>query len=385
MASESIKNCSLHKLVQERRKEVAGRIGFKKWLKRRWALLCIPSWRSGLAAAGLIVAGFFIIDCLAGIIDCLAGFIPYCVSCWFSFIPEFINSHHEHYQNPISILTGIGTIIFALVIFVAETFKDKPATGPMLLKQSFIWLLIIWVICSFFLVLFGKNNGTIFLLLAAVSFSVLCSLYNVISVLLNRNEFLKKYQEFLDDVTCLRIRDRIDIQLASNILSSHLRDSKIPLSFTHYALVRGKEYIFIQASKTGRITDINLCKLEKFAQFLEGEAQKNNYSYTDTPPSGAEESKHTGSFKQRLSKISAFLWAKIGRNPTPITSSQTLRPTKNRHRYLLKQYGDRVSADDRFLLCYDRQLIAHNPQAQRNLEEIAKAIFTIKPVKRGAE
>ena len=230
------------------------------------------------------------------------------------------------------------------------------------------------------------NSGAILFWLFITIILVLTSLGRVIYAFLNGEYFRRDSLQRLLLILRNTLSPRINNRLASDILSSYLRDSKIPLIFSTYALLGDQDYVFIQASETGRITDINLCKLEKFAQFLDREAQKNNYSFTDNPPSGAEESKHTGFFKHCLSKLCTSLWAKISRNPAQKTSSQTLRPTKNRHRYLLKQYGDIISYDNgTSVLCYDRQLITNNPQAQRNLEKIAEKIFTIKPVKRGAE
>ena len=66
----------------------------------------------------------------------------------------------NHYQNLIAIHAGIGAIIFALLIFIAESLRDDETKdrARVLLKESFLFPLTVAEIVGFFIFVWGDVN-----------------------------------------------------------------------------------------------------------------------------------------------------------------------------------------------------------------------------------
>lgn len=110
------RNKLLTQLIKTEREKLC-RFDTKNFFKTLFSEIYIPSFKS-----------FFLILILLGIFSILAHlgqvFAWFCLD-KFSFINlQGLSQESNHYQNLIAIHAGIGAIIFALVIFVAESLRD---------------------------------------------------------------------------------------------------------------------------------------------------------------------------------------------------------------------------------------------------------------------
>jgi len=99
----------------------------------------------------------------------------------------------------LTIHAGVGAIIFALVIFVAESLRDKDEkdTARVLLRESLLFPLTVAEIEVFIYFLLFKENTVIPVI--GVSLLAIYSLYQLIAVLISRYRFGQKRIQLLKD------------------------------------------------------------------------------------------------------------------------------------------------------------------------------------------
>lgn len=183
-------------------------------------------------------------------------------------------------SNLISIITGLTSIVFALVIFIAESIRDSknPDQKRVLLKISNLWTLVVFTILALLnFVIFKVNIFSLVFPIVIGGLSIY-SFWKIIVHLINpvaqeedNNLFLKKR---IQDNVNESVRER----LGNNILFEKVgydKDIKFEYTFSEKWLTGNMEdYIFIDSVSEGRIVDVNLEELQKLANYLKTEAEK---------------------------------------------------------------------------------------------------------------
>lgn len=192
------------------------------------------------------------------------------------------------FSNVVAVIAGLVSIVFALVIFVAESIRDAKTIDQKrtLLAISKLWYLITFTILSLlnFLVFKIKFISFVFpLLIAGLSIYVF---WKVIIHLLNREVQEENNLSFLKDRIRDNIFESIRERLGTNIIMEKLgADKEINFEYTISKdwITDGPEnYIFIESEADGRITDVNLEELKKLANYLQDEARRLNFSLSSS-------------------------------------------------------------------------------------------------------
>lgn len=183
-------------------------------------------------------------------------------------------------SNLISIITGLTSIVFALVIFIAESIRDSknPDQKRVLLRISNLWPLVVLTILSllnfivFKITIFGMLFPIIIGCLSIYSFwKIIIHLVNPVAQEEDNNSFLKKR---IQDNINESIRER----LGNNIIFEKVGyDKEIKFEYTfskNWLAGNIDDYIFIDSNSEGRIIDVNLEELRKLAGYLKAEAEK---------------------------------------------------------------------------------------------------------------
>lgn len=183
-------------------------------------------------------------------------------------------------SNLISIITGLTSIVFALVIFIAESIRDSknPDQKRVLLRISNLWPLVVFTILSllnfiiFKVTIFGIVFPIIIGCLSIYSFwKIIIHLVNPVAQEEDNSSFLKKR---IQDNVNESIRER----LGNNIILEKVgydKDIKFEYTFSKKWLTGNiDDYIFIDSDAEGRIVDVNLEELQKLASYLKVEAEK---------------------------------------------------------------------------------------------------------------
>lgn len=276
---------------------------------------------------------------------------------------QTLSQEKNHYQNLIAIHAGIGAIIFALVIFVAESMRDDEANdrARVLLKESYLFPLTVTEIIVFLIFIWGDINIWSVFPVIAIGFFTTLSLYRMIRVLLSKYQFAQKRAELLKE----RLQQSIDLaineRIGNTILLSKLNGKGIKLEFVRSPIEKQSEYYFFNANKFGIVSDIDMSALYEFAEIVESDARQNGYSF------GGE-----GKPEVRVSE----------EGDADETETRTLH--KNNRRYLLKMFHDVVNEEYRALICIDKKIL-QDSQNLDELESLVRKAIVIKPENNFAE
>jgi len=123
----------------------------RKKVARYFSTFYIPSRETILFI--LFLVGLILLFTNLGKILLLAG-----LDDWILFRIHFFTKESNQFQNLIAIHAGIGAIIFALIILIAESLRDNQSkdTARVLLKVSYLFPLTVAEIFVFFSVYFWR-------------------------------------------------------------------------------------------------------------------------------------------------------------------------------------------------------------------------------------
>jgi CRISPR type III-A-associated protein Csm2 len=282
----------------------------------------------------------------------------------FSFINlQGLPQESNHYQNLITIHAGIGAIIFALVIFVAESLRDDEVKdrARVLLKESYLFPLAVAEILVFFIFIWGDVNFWRILPVIAIGLFTIWSLSKIVLVLLSKYRFAQKRAEMLQERLRQSIDLAIDERIGNNILLSKLDGKDIKLEYHPFSIDNETEYHCFHAEKFGTISDIDLQALKKLADTVDEEGQKSGFSFG-------------GGEKPQVS---------VGEEGAVEETESKLLP-KNNQRYLMKKYHDVVDEEHRVLICLDKKLFKDASKLEE-ISALVSSVFIIKPADNFAE
>ena len=349
------KGNNLSTKVQEFKKSRhAGIYNFKKIIKE----LYVPSFYNLLIVCLFIVLVLFIPPILYSFIRFLFisndhSFYIFCQNLVFTFQSISISNESNFYQNLIAVLAGISAIIFALVIFIAESSRESEKSEEMrvLLKQSYLYPLVIFAIVTFIILLVGLGNWPTVILIILLGVFTILSVKNIISVLLSKSLFFEKETELLNDRLRSHINNEIDKRIGNNILISEIKRQDIKIDFSPSEPSNDKsESMCFCADRSGIVVDIDLDKLKKFGELLEEQAHLSGYSF------------YKSSYKKDYTK-----------EQIEVPSKRELN--EDRKRYIVKGFlltvekGDPLIVFDKFLLKDDKKL--------KELQALSRKIFAI--------
>lgn len=310
-----------------------------------------PSLKSFLLILGIFVILFIFSHWVQLFVEFILGKIGV------SYTFPLIGQDDNHYQNLIAIIAGVGGIVFALTIFIAESFRDLSTDrGRVLLRESYIWPLTVSVILSFLLLLWGDINNSIIIPIIAVALFAIYSLAKIISTLLSKHKLVKKRGLLLKELVQQSIGFAIDERLADNILLSKLDGKEIKLQYHPFSFDNQKALVCFKAEKLGVITDINVKKLKEFSEKLEQKANENGFAYE------TQQEKTSDDFSSD---------SRVKDTPEQKTLAQ------NNKRYIARKYHDVIDEKHSNLLCFDKSLVKDDEAFISELRAIFNQIFKI--------
>lgn len=268
----------------------------------------------------------------------------------------------DHFQNLIAIHSGIGAVIFALLIFVAESLRDDDTKdrARVLLRESFLFPLTVLEILVFFVFCWWDVNALSLLSVVLVAILTIASLWRLLAVLLNKSKFNAKRLELLQDRINQEIDSAVEERYANNILLQNLGEEKIELGYNPFSFdgdeTKGR-YLF-NSDKSGTITDIKLDKLKEFAGIVEKEANKKGFSF----------------YKNKVKKDVET----AGVEGVVAQTSVTVLQQNDKH-YIHKKYHDAVEEEYKLLMSVDLSIV-NDPIVLTQLAKLVKDIFVIKQI-----
>ena len=312
---------------------------FTEELRTRLSYTYVPSVKS----FGYIVASVFLVWGIGEIFEKLSGI-------------------ESPFPNITAVHAGIGVVIFALVIFVAESLRDNEAKDKarVLLKVSYLFPLVVAEIIVFFILLWGRDDGFgEAFIVSVIGIFTIVSLARIIDVLLSKHKFDKQRINLLQERLRQSIETALDELLGNKVLSSELGDSNIKLctpsslDFKYYVeyhnlMDYSKDYYF-EAKKNGIIADIKFSELNEVSTLM-GKL-KANYSATheeDNPEP------HSPDF--------------IFCNSIQVSSNA----------YLMNRFHDVINEKNRKLICIHNALVDDNQELLKEIERHIDKAFIIK-------
>lgn len=261
----------------------------------------------------------------------------------------------NHYQNLIAISAGIGTVIFALIIFIAESLRDDTERARVLLKES--WLYPLSALGIITLLVFIWGNVTFGSVLVIVLFAIFAifSISRIIRILLNRSLFLKKERELFKDRVKRSIGEALRLRVGNNIYLKKLEDDGFNIDFSIFN--EDKEgYLTISLTELGVITDINLCELDFLFNKLEGLANNQDLSF-------------------KLKEASRSVDQKSLEVDTDFSETETKKKSPSKA-YLLKKLGDELNGERQEVLIVSKKII-DSQKIEREITKLVQAAFEV--------
>ena len=244
---------------------------------------------------------------------------------WQSFVNGTVEA--SELSNIISILGGFVSIVFALIIFIAESIRDSknPEQKRVLLKVSGLWFLVTFTTLSLLNFLWFKVTTLSLILPILIAIGIVRSFWRVIQVLIDPEIREENRIKLLKDRIKRIILDSVRERIGNNILLGkvgHDKEIKIEYTFSKRWLDKSAgDYLFIESVEDGWLSDINMVELTKLVKKLEDSAQQLGFSlYLSSTPSldgGAEGEavKQSKSESGRIKKV--YLLKRYGEHLPP--------------------------------------------------------------------
>lgn len=276
------------------------------------------------------------------------------------------------FQNLIAIHAGIGAIIFALLIFVAESLRDDTKDrARVLLRESFLFPLTVSEIISFFIFIWGHVNFFSVVPVVIVGILTIMSLFRLLRVLLSKSEFAAKRLKLLKDNIYRSIDSAIKERLGTNIFLKKLDEDGLKYNpFSPDEDDKATRKLFY-VDKPGLVSDIRLDKLKELGNLIETVANENGYSF----------------YENKLAPSGAVTGAADGATSTP--KKYLTKYSLRNEPYIHKKYGDNVEIyekrnknsdrddDERLILSVDISTIK-DVNVFEKISNLIREIFIIK-------
>ena len=256
-----------------------------------------------------------------------------------------IDKTSNFYQCLIAIHAAIGVIIFALIILIAESLRDKTTNqGRVLLKATFLYPLVVSEIIALMMFLFGDIFHLCIVPTIVIGLFTIWALSKVISLLLDKNKMFKEHTRLQADRVTRSIDYAINESIGNEILFQELSDKNIKLKFTYF-LHDEQNYEVFYAPESGIITNIKLDELKLIGDTLEDMTNLNGNVCLEQDK------------KASRTELS---------NRSPSIDG-----------YILGFYGSKVEKNKSALFCFSKEIIGHDQRAINKLNRHCLAAFVI--------
>jgi hypothetical protein len=279
---------------------------------------------------------------------------------WFQSLTEVADTDVAAFSNNfIAIHAGIGAIIFALLIFVAESLRDdSKERASVLLKESFLFPLTVLEIITFlFFIGFGGQSLLSGIPIFLVGCLAIHSLYKLMRILLSPYRFRRERLELLKDRVSRSINDALSERIGNNILHKLLEGNDISLSTGYYSKRDRRDSLPFKVTERGVVKDIDLDVLMEIGKLVEEQANSRGFSLFDN-------------------KL----------KPEPSSSRQDDMPTGKTEYYiklqrwdatLTKFYRQNVEPESDVVLVISKKITGEDSAFESKINDLVKRLFTI--------
>jgi len=175
----------------------------------------------------------------------------------------------------LGIHAGIAAVIVALLIFVAEGFREDRIRGQCFLKVSYLFPITIAILFAFIrFVVSDKFNYLEGFVSVVIALLVVRATGVIFYTLLNTKYYNKHRVLLILDSIKRSIQSVINERIANHYIIEGLRADGFKIEYSFLSKNDEEHYIFYAQSR-GVIADINLKKLSNFANEVEAVVQKN--------------------------------------------------------------------------------------------------------------
>jgi hypothetical protein len=189
--------------------------------------------------------------------------------------PSGLSDNLADEESVRKIFEGLIVVAVALIVFVAESIRDTRNTDQkrVLLRVSSLWPLTVVVTLFPLGYLFGKLTGWIAVLIIIVSLWAIYKFGLVIRNLLDADIQEENKKRLLKDRVHDLIMQSVRERIGNNILLRRIGpDREIKLRYTpsrSWIGERQRQYIFIDSSRSGWISDVNFRELRSLTDEIE--------------------------------------------------------------------------------------------------------------------
>jgi hypothetical protein len=200
---------------------------------------------------------------------------------WISLFKREIQNVEK--SNIISVITGLTSIVFALVIFIVESIRDSKNLDNkrVLLQISNLWTLVVFTILALLNFIIFKINIFSIIFPVIIGGLSIYSFWKIIVYLINPIIQEEDVKSFLKKRIQNNINESIRERIGNNLLFEKVGyDKEVKIEYTlskKWISENGSDYVFIDAEQEGRIIDINLEELKKLTEYLKIEAERLNF------------------------------------------------------------------------------------------------------------
>lgn len=262
----------------------------------------------------------------------------------------------NYYQNFIAIHAGIGAIILAFLILVAETSDSgkNHNKARLILKETWLFPLATLEILSLLLFAIGNKSLGSVLSIFTIGLLTIRAIYKVTELFINRYSLQEKERELMNDRFSTRLDQAIKERIATNTLLEYLEQSEYAIDYSYFR--PSKENIkAISLSKKGVLNDIHLGKLEKLLRDIEKEANQLGLSIKKSPQKD-----------KKASKITTTVTDQEGQKFMSVEVS------------ILKLIGGQIFDDSREILALPKSLFEIQ-DLKNKIQRSVDSIFIVKP------
>ncbi len=178
-------------------------------------------------------------------------------------------------ESPRKVFEGLIVVAVALIVFVAESIRNSRNAEQkrVLLRISSLWPLTLAVTLFPVGYLFGKLTGWIAILIILVTLWAIWQFGRVIRNLLDADLQEESKKRLLKDRVRDLIMQSVRERVGNNILLRKIGpDREIKLKYTpsrSWIGGRQRDYVFIDSSRSGWISDVNFNELHSLADVIE--------------------------------------------------------------------------------------------------------------------
>jgi len=268
---------------------------------------------------------------------------------------EKLSIESNYYQNFIAIHAGIGAIILAFLILVAETSDSGKSQDKarLILKETGLFPLATLEISSLAFFSIGNNIlGSILSVFVVGAFTV-WAIYRITVLFINRYIFQEKERELVYDRFSIRLDQLVKERIATNTLLEYFEKSEYAIDYSYFRPSKENIKTF-SLSKKGAIKDIHLGKLEKLLCEIEKEANRIDRTIKKSPQA-----------EKKASRITNAITSKDGKTLTPVQVS------------VLKIIGGQIVDDSKEIISIPKSLFEVD-EIRRRVQKSVDSIFIVK-------